>query len=67
MSRVRALRLENGWSLDELCRRTNVSKSNLWSIETQGRSPTVDIARKIASAFGESIEEVFPEEKTAVV
>lgn len=65
MSRLRELRLAKNWSLDELCRRSGVSRSNLWAIEVQGRSPTVEIARKIANALGVTLDELFPEGEKA--
>lgn len=61
MSRIRELRLARKWSLDELCRRSGVSRSNLWAIERQGRVPTVEVGRKIANAFGVTLDELFPE------
>lgn len=61
MSRVRELRKAKGWSLDELCRRSGVSRSNLWAIETQDRSPTIEIGRKIANALGVTLNDLFPE------
>lgn len=64
-NRIRELRKSKGWSLDELCRRSEVSRSYLWTLETEGGSPGIDVCRKIASALGDSVDNVFPVEVTA--
>lgn len=65
MSRLRELRVAKGWSLDELCRRSGVSRSHLWEIEARRRSPSVEIGRKIANALGVTLDELFPESEPA--
>lgn len=64
MNRVRELRRERGWSLDELSQRTGVSKSHLSSVERGMKSPTIAIARKIAEVLGVSLDRLFPPEES---
>lgn len=60
MSRVREFRIAKGWSLDELCRRSGVSRNHLWAIEKSKRSPSIEVGHKIASALGVTLDELFP-------
>jgi len=53
--RLKALRSERGWSLDELARRSAVSRATLSRLENSEVSPTASVLGKLASAFGMSI------------
>lgn len=50
--RIRELRTERGWSLDEAALRTGLSRSSLFKIEKDRMSPTFDALRKLADGFG---------------
>jgi len=60
MNRIRELRWRRGWSLDRLSRESQVSKSHLSSIERGKKEPTISVARRVADALGEHLDEVFP-------
>ncbi|MEQ8766011.1 MAG: XRE family transcriptional regulator [Planctomycetota bacterium] len=50
--RIRSLRKERSWTLEELSSRSEVSRAMLSKIERGEASPTVVVAARIASAFG---------------
>jgi transcriptional regulator with XRE-family HTH domain len=50
--RIRDSRRANGWSLDELARRSGVSKAMLSKIERCQASPTAALLGKISGALG---------------
>jgi transcriptional regulator with XRE-family HTH domain len=50
--RLRSLRAERGWSLDELAKRTNVSRATLSRLENAEVSPTASVLGKLAAAYG---------------
>ena len=50
--RLRALRGERGWSLDELARRSAVSRATLSRLENAEVSPTTAVLGRLCSAFG---------------
>jgi transcriptional regulator with XRE-family HTH domain len=51
-ARLRALRGERGWSLDELARRADVSRATLSRIENAEVSPTAAVLGRLAAAYG---------------
>ena len=53
--RLRALRTERTWSLDELAKRSGVSRATLSRLENAEVSPTAGVLGKLASAFGLTI------------
>src|SRR5579884_2968200 len=53
--RLKALRVERGWSLDELARRSNVSRATLSRLENAEVSPTANVLGKICAAYGLTI------------
>lgn len=53
--RIAELRAERGWSLQDLARRTGVSRSNLSRIERGEISPTAEALVKLAAAFDQSL------------
>uniref|UniRef100_A0A7C2NTY3 XRE family transcriptional regulator n=1 Tax=Schlesneria paludicola TaxID=360056 RepID=A0A7C2NTY3_9PLAN len=55
--RVRALRQQRGWSLEELASASGVSRSMLSQIERNAANPTLAVTCKIAQAFGMSLAE----------
>lgn len=50
--RLRALRREHGWSLDELARRSQVSRATLSRLENAEVSATANVLGKLCAAFG---------------
>lgn len=54
-NRLRALRRQQGWSLDEMAQRAGVSRASLSRIEKAEVSPTTAVLAKICSAFGLSL------------
>ena len=49
--RVRELRAEHGWSLDDASSRSGLSPSSLYKIEKGKMSPTLDAIKKLARGF----------------
>jgi transcriptional regulator with XRE-family HTH domain len=50
--RLRGLRAERNWSLDELARRSNVSRATLSRLENAEVSPTASVLGKLCAAYG---------------
>ncbi len=50
--RLRALRAERGWSLDELARRSGVSRTTLSRLENAETSPTAAVLGRLCAAHG---------------
>lgn len=50
--RLRRLRSQRGWSMDELCRQSGVSRNHIWQLEKgQRRYPRQDTFDRLAKAF----------------
>jgi XRE family transcriptional regulator, regulator of sulfur utilization len=49
---LKGLRRERGWTLEELARRSGVSRAMLSQIEARKTNPTIAVLWKISSAFG---------------
>lgn len=54
-ARLRDLRTERQWSLDELAKRTGVSRATLSRLENAEVSPTASVLGKLAAAYGLTI------------
>ncbi|GAB1575664.1 helix-turn-helix domain-containing protein [Bordetella petrii] len=50
--RLRALRAERGWSLDDLAGRCQVSRATLSRLENAAVSPTASVLGKLSAAYG---------------
>jgi transcriptional regulator with XRE-family HTH domain len=50
--RLRSLRAERGWSLDELAQRSAVSRATLSRLENGEVSPTANVLGKLTAAYG---------------
>ena len=50
--RLRGLRTERNWSLDELARRSTVSRATLSRLENAEVSPTASVLGKLCAAYG---------------
>src|SRR5512145_407276 len=53
--RLKSLRGERGWSLDELAGRSDVSRATLSRLENADVSPTASVLGKLAAAYGLTI------------
>ena len=56
---VRTLRLERGWSQEQLGRALKVSRQTVNSIETGKYDPSLPLAFRIAHVFDRPIEAIF--------
>ncbi|HUN71928.1 MAG TPA: helix-turn-helix transcriptional regulator [Steroidobacteraceae bacterium] len=61
-NRLKALRVERGWSQAELAERLDVSRQSVNAIETGKYDPSLPLAFRIARLFGLPIEGVFEDE-----
>lgn len=60
--RLFQLREQQGWSMVELSRRAGISRTTLSNLErNKGQTPTLATLRRIASAFGISVETMLRE------
>jgi transcriptional regulator with XRE-family HTH domain len=66
-TKLKAIRKERGYSLEELARKTEFSKSFLSQIENGKNSPSIASLKKITAALGISIGELFEENRNEVV
>lgn len=57
--RIRLYRLKLGWTLDELSRRSGISRVSLTRYELGERVPNVTIVLKICKALGCTVEELY--------
>jgi transcriptional regulator with XRE-family HTH domain len=51
-ARLRALRAERNWSLDELAKRSDVSRATLSRLENAEVSPTASVLGRLCAAYG---------------
>ena len=58
-NKVRALRMEKGWSQEFLGNELGVSRQTIHAIESEKYDPSLPLAFKIAAVFGLRIEEIF--------
>ncbi len=58
MKKIRQLRNDRQWSLNEVARAVEVTKSTIWGIETGRRKPSIDTAVKLSELFDVSIQEL---------
>lgn len=56
--RVKKLRADRGWSLEELATASGVSRSMLSEIERERANPTLSVTYRIARAFGLSLQDL---------
>ncbi len=60
-NRLKALRIEKGWSQGELASRLDVSRQTVNAIENERYDPSLPLAFAIARLFNRAIEELFEE------
>lgn len=63
--RVKKLRADRGWSLEELANVSGVSKSMLSEIEREKANPTLTVTYRIARAFGLNLQELIETSESA--
>ena len=63
--RLAELRADRGWSLDELSRRTEVSRSTLSRLERAEISPTAVLLNKLCTAYGRTMSRLLAEVEQA--
>ena len=56
--RVKKLRADRGWSLEELATASGVSRSMLSEVEREKANPTLTVTFRIARAFGLTLQEL---------
>ena len=59
-SRLRVLRAERGWTQEQLGAAIGVSRQAINALEAERHDPSLDLAYRIAAAFGVTVEQVFP-------
>lgn len=60
-NKLKALRVEIGWSQSDLAERLCVSRQTVNAIENQRYDPSLPLAFAIARVFGHKIEDIFEE------
>lgn len=60
-NRLKALRIEKGWSQSELAARLSVSRQTVNAIENERYDPSLPLAFAIARVLERRIEEIFEE------
>lgn len=63
--RVKKLRSEHRWSLEELSAASGVSRSMLSEIERKRANPTLSVTHRIARAFGLSLQDLISNAETS--
>ena len=58
-NRIRDLRIERGWSQQDLADAVGASRQTINAIEQEKYSPSLELAFRLARVFGEDLEEVF--------
>lgn len=63
--RVKKLRAQRGWSLEELAAASGVSRSMLSEIERENANPTLSVTYRIAQAFGLTLHDLIETAQSA--
>ena len=63
MNRVKELRMERGWTQQDLADKVGVSRQSINSIERDRYVPSLPLALVFARVFGSSTDEIFSLEK----
>ena len=58
-NRLKVLRAERNWSQQDLAQRLGVSRQTINAIEAERYDPSLPLAIRIASLFGQSVETIF--------
>ena len=58
-NRLKLLRVERGWTQEELGQALGVSRQAVIALETDRHDPSLDLAYRIAALFSRPIETIF--------
>lgn len=58
-NRLKVLRAERNWTQEELGKRVGVSRQAINALETEKHDPSLDLAYRISTEFGVTVEEIF--------
>ena len=58
-NKVKDLRVERGWTQEQLAHAVGVSRQSINSIERQRYEPSLALALAFARVFGRGVEEIF--------
>ena len=58
-NRLKVLRAERGWTQGQLADRLGVSRQAVNALETEKHDPSLDLAYRLAAAFGVTVEDIF--------
>ncbi len=58
-NRLKILRAERNWTQEELGKRVGVSRQAINALETEKHDPSLDLAYRISTEFGMTVEEIF--------
>ena len=58
-NRLRAMRVDRGWTQEELAQGVGVTRQTIHAIEKGGYEPSIRLALELARAFGASVDDVF--------
>lgn len=58
-NRLKLLRVERGWTQEQLGQQLGVSRQAVIAIESDKHDPSLDLAYRIAALFSRPVEEVF--------
>ena len=58
-NRLKLLRVERGWTQEQLGHELGVSRQAVNALETEKHDPSLDLAYRIAVLFSQPIEDIF--------
>ena len=58
-NRLKLLRVERGWTQEQLGQALGVSRQAVIALETERHDPSLDLAYRIAAVFARPVEEIF--------
>ena len=58
-NRLKLLRVERGWTQEQLGQALGVSRQAINALETQKHDPSLDLAFRISTLFEQPVEDIF--------
>ena len=58
-NRLKLLRVERGWTQEQLGQELGVSRQAINALETEKHDPSLDLAYRIAVLFDRAVEDIF--------
>ena len=58
-NQLKLLRVERGWTQEQLGQALGVSRQAVIALETERHDPSLDLAYRIAALFARPVEEIF--------